>query len=188
MFCLVLLIAQNAGPVIASDPISYNTPLSPNDVRIGPHYIEMPLNRIFLIRKGEVYGAVKLTKFWPEKPKKAWYASYRCWYQDDGTGDFTSKSIKVEEKEASIRLFGIGRLSFNIGTSEIRCGTFRLWWWGKGMIYFFEQGQEFGDYGVELAPTKWTNIKKVNVFDPRLKWFRFDKNRPRNDIPIDKLW
>ena len=187
MFCLILM-AQTGGPTFASDKISYDTPIGPEDVRIGPHYIEMPLNRIFLIRNGELYGAVKLTRFWTGKNKKDEHASYRCWYQDDRTGYFSNKSIKFEDKETSIKLFGIGRFSFNIGNEEIRCGIFRLLWWGKGMIYFFKQGQEFRDYGVELAPTKWTDINEVNVFDPRLRWFKYDKNRPRTDIPIDKLW
>jgi hypothetical protein len=188
MFCLILLMAQGSGPVLASDPIAYDTPIGPEDVRIGPHYIEMPLNKIFLIRNGELYGAVKLTKFRMGTNKKDKYASYICWYQDDGTGDLVSKSVKFEEKEASSKLFGIGRFSFNTGNEEIRCGAFRLWWWGKGMIYFFEKGQEFGDYGVELAPTKWSEIKEVNVFDTRLKWIKYDKNRSRTDIPIDNLW
>lgn len=188
ILCLTLLMAQNSGPAPASDLISYNTPIGPEDVRIGPHYIEMPLNKIFLIHKGELYGVVKLTKFRTGKNKKDKYASYRCWYQDDGTGDFSGKSVKFEDKEASSKLFGIGRFSFNLGNEEIRCGAFRLWWWGKGMVYFFEKGQEFADYGIELAPTKWTDIKEVNVFDPRLKWFKYDKNRSRTDIPINSLW
>ncbi len=188
MLCLILLMTQGDGPAFADDSISYNTPISPEDVRIGPHYIIMPLNKIFLIRKNGLYGAVKLTNFWSGKDKKrSKYASYECWYQDDGTRDFSSKSVKFEKREASIKLFGIGRFSFNLGNDEIRCGSFRLWWWGKGSIYFFNSDQEFGDYGVELAPTKWSNIEEVNASDPNLKWYKYDKNRPRRDIPVKNL-
>ena len=188
MFYLILLMTQDGVPALASDPISYNTPIGPDDVRIGPHYVIMPLNKIFLVRNNELYGAVKLTRFWTGKNKKGKYASYECWYQNDGSGDFSGKSVKFEVKEVSSKLFGIGRFSFNTGNEEIRCGSFKLWWWGEGVIYFCKKGQGFADYGIEIAPTKWSDIKEVNVSDPRLKWFKFDKNRSRTDIPIDKLW
>jgi hypothetical protein len=57
-----------------------------------------------------------------------------------------------------------------------------------GVIYFFSLSQKDGDYGIELAPTKWTDISQVNVFDPRLKWYRYDEKRKDTFIPIDQLW
>jgi len=189
LLVLLILVALGDGPLLsASGPISWDTPLSPDDVRIGPHYIEMPLNRIFLIRNGQLYGAVKLTEFGERKSKKNKYTSYISWYQDDGSGDFNKKNVKNETRRATSKLYGIGRLSFNFGNEEIRCGTFKLWWWGNGMVYFFERGQEFGDYGIELAPTKWMDIQEVNVFDSRLSWYKYDKKRLRKDIHIDELW
>jgi len=44
------------------------------------------------------------------------------------------------------------------------------------------------DYGFELAPTPWTDIKDVNIKDPRIKWYKYDEKRERFFIPIDKLW
>jgi len=188
VLCLVLLTVGGNIILLASDPISYNTPLGANDVRVGPHYIEMPLGKIFLIRKSQFYGAVKLTKFWMGRTKRHQYATYECWYQDDGTGDFSNKNVKFKAGKASSTLYGIGRFSFNFGNEEIRCGSFRLWWLGNGMVYFFKRGQEFLDYGIELAPTKWTDIREVDVFYPHLKWYKYNKDRPRTDIPVDKLW
>lgn len=172
----------------ATDTVSLDTPLAPNDVRIGPHYIEFPVGRFFLIRKGNLYGAVKLIKFWKGNKKYSEYATYDCWYQADGTGNLHYKNVKYESRRASSVLYGIGRLSFNFGSDYIKCGMFKLWWLGKGMVYFFGVDQEPGDYGIELAPTKWTDIKEVNVFDPRIKWYKFDIERPRIDITVDKLW
>jgi hypothetical protein len=48
-------------------------------------------------------------------------------------------------------------------------------------------GIKEGGYGNELAPTRWTDIREVNVFDPRVKWYKYDSLRKRVDIPIDKL-
>jgi hypothetical protein len=158
------------------------------NVRIGPHYIEMPIGKVFLIRKEKVYGAVKILNYQTSRGGRSHYASYECWYQNDGTGDFLNKNAKFTLDKASSTLYGIGRFSFNFGNEEIRCGVFKLWWWEKGMVYFFGRGEKFGDYGIELAPTKWTDIREVNVFDSRLKWYKYDKNRPRSDIPVDELW
>jgi hypothetical protein len=44
------------------------------------------------------------------------------------------------------------------------------------------------DYGIELAPTPWTDIKELNIKDPRIKWYKYDEKRERVFIPIDKLW
>jgi hypothetical protein len=171
-----------------SGQVSYETPLGPNTIRIGPHYVEMPLDRILLIRNEQSYAAVKFTKFWNGHGKNDKYASYECWYRDNGPGSFLEQNVKTNTGKASTSLYGIGRFSFNFGNEEVRCGIFRLWWWGNGTIYFFGQGQEFRDHGIEFAPTKWTDIKQVDILDHHLIWYKYDKDRPRIDISVDELW
>jgi len=191
ILCLLLVVViEGDGEITlsANDTVSWDTQLAINNVRIGPDYFEVPLNRIFLIRKGTLYGAVKLTSYWKGKIKYSEYTTYDCWFQQDGTGDFKKKNVEYENKTASNILIGLGRFSFNFGKDEIRCGPFRLWWPGKDMVYLFGVSQEPGDYGIELAPTKWINITEINVFDPKLKWYRYDLDRSRKDIPVDKLW
>lgn len=56
------------------------------------------------------------------------------------------------------------------------------------VVYYNKHDQPQGDYGIELAPTKWTDISQVDVFDPRLIWYRYDENRKDLNIPVDKLW
>lgn len=184
----MLLICTDWQLVMASAPIAYDTPLALDTVRIGGHYVEMPPGRILLLRKGGLYGAIKLTRFWSGKTTSQEYASYECWYRDDGSGSLSTGKEKHEVKEASSVLRGAGRLSFNFGNEEIECGVFRLWWWGKGAVYFFGKGQDFGDYGIEMSPTKWTEIKEVDAFDKRLRWYKYEKSRPRIDMAIDSLW
>ena len=190
VLCLLIIVLEGDGnlSMSATDSVSYDTPLSPNDVRIGPHYIEFPLGRIFLIRKGNQYGAIKFINFWTGNKKYSEYATYDCWYQADGTGNLQNKNVKYESRKASSVLYGIGRFSFNFGSDYIKCGVFKLWWLGKGMVYFFGVDQEPRDYGIELAPTKWININEVNVLDPRIRWYKCDLARSREDIPVDKLW
>jgi hypothetical protein len=171
-----------------SRSVSYETSHEADTIRIGPHYVEMPIGRILLIRNGRSYGAVKFTRFWKGRRKNEKYALYECWYRDKGPGSFLENGVKFQTGKASTSLYGIGRFSFNFGNEEVRCGIFRLWWWGDGTVYFFGRGQEFRDHGIEFAPTKWTSIEQVDVFDHRLYWYRYDKDRPRLDIAVDKLW
>lgn len=164
-------------------------PPGPNDVHIGKTAIEMPPGRILLVRKDSEYCAIKFIDFWSGETEEAFYARYETYHQGDGSGDFTKKNVRLETKKLSAsKLYGIGRFSFRFGESDIRCGHFRLFWFGKGSVFFYSSSQDAGDYGVELAPTKWSDISEVNVFDPRLKWYRYDESRQRVNIPIDRLW
>ena len=160
-------------------------------VIVSPNAIIMPLGKILLIREDSDYGAIKFIKFWTGKAEDDLYATYESYYQDDKTGVFTNKNVKFTKEELhspkpSFSLFG-HPFAFGI-KEEIRCGPIRLWWSGRGTVYFFKRDQREGDYGIELAPTKWTDISQVNVSDPRLKWYRYDEKRKDTTIPVDQLW
>lgn len=166
-------------------------PPGTNEVHIGPNGISMPLEKILIVRKGTDYCALKFTEFWVGENREDRYARYESYCQDDKSGNFSKKNVKFGKEElyfpkARWSIFG-HPVAF--GTKdEIRCGFAKLWWSGRGSVYFFERGQPQGDYGIELAPTKWTHISQVNVFDSRLKWLKYDENRKRVNIPIDNLW
>ena len=186
--CLITIIQKGESEVQA---IYYGDigPPRPNEVQIAEVGIVMPLDRILLIRKSSDYCTVKFTEFWTWKTEEDYYARYESYYQGDKTGDFTKKNVQFRKEELSFpKPRGIGRLAFSFGNREIKCGPIRLLWSGKGAVHFYKEGQDEGDYGIELAPTKWTDILQVNAFDPRLKWYRYDGKRKRVNIPIDKLW
>jgi hypothetical protein len=161
-------------------------------VIVSPNAIIMPLGNILLIRKDSVYGAIRFIKFWTGKGENDRYATYESYYQGDKTGDFANKNAKFTKEELhfpepSFSLFGHPFFGFDM-RDHIRCGPIRLLWSGGGTVYFFEDLQREGDYGIELAPTKWTDISQVNVSDPRLKWYRYDEKRKDTKIPVDQLW
>lgn len=166
-----------------------------NDVHIGPNGIGMPLGRILLIRKGENYCAVRFTRNWTGKTDYEQHAEYESYYQGDKTGNFRSANVEYRKEEVyytkpSFSIFGH---PIRIGAKrDIRCGPIELWWSAGPeltFVYFNRHDQEQGDYyDIELAPTKWSDIAEVNVFDPRLTWYRYDDNRQRVNIPIGRLW
>lgn len=164
-----------------------------NDVRIVPNAIGMPLGRILLIRKDNDYCAVKFTQNWGKTGYEQ-HAEYESYYQGDKTGSLNNKNVKYRKEEVFYKkpIFSIFGHPVSIGEKlDIRCGPIELWWSAGPhltFVYYNRHDQNQRDYGIELAPTKWTDISEVNVFDPRLKWYRYNEIRERVNIPVDHLW
>jgi len=195
LFCIIAHTLMEECEVMA---VAIEPP-GPNDVHIGPNSVAVPLGKILLVRKGADYCVIKFTKFWTENKSEIStlfvasgsdeYAMYESYYQGDKTGDFSKKNVQFKKaKLSSPKPRGIGRLAFSFGDREIKCGNIKLEWFSSSSLFFYGEGQKEGDYGIELAPTKWTDISEVNVFDPRIKWYRYDDNRERVNIHVDRLW
>ena len=157
-----------------------------------------PLGRFLLIRKDKRVCAVRFTKAQrghDAKPattfnsgEESFSAEYDWYFQEDGSGDFTQPGVLSGHEQLAMKpLKGIGRLAFQTGQIYVECGAFdKLFWRYPTWVTFYGKSSR-GDYGIELAPTKWTEIQEVNVHDPRLKWYRYDENRESVDIPLDNL-
>jgi hypothetical protein len=160
-----------------------------DSVAITPVAIKMPLNKFLLVRKDSNYCALKFVKFWQGQTEQDFFAECQSYYQDNKSGDFSKTNVIARKHELSFpKPRGIGRFAFSFGNMNIRCGSIDLHWFGKGWVNFYGKNQEEGDYGIEMAPTKWTDISQVNVFDKRLTWYRYDPKRNNTEIPIDELW
>ncbi|MBN1103927.1 MAG: hypothetical protein JXL84_10985 [Deltaproteobacteria bacterium] len=185
---LVLFFSTSGYPMENRSP-QKSIPPSSTDVYIAPNAVMVPMGHFLLIKKNNEYCALKFLSYWNENHGQDRYATYISYYQGDGTGNFTKDTVQLHKGELSFpKPRGVGRLSFSFGKKEVICGPIRLFWAGNGYIYFHREGQEQGDHGIELAPTKWTDISQVNVADHRLKWYRYDPGRPRSTIPLENLW
>ena len=165
--------------------------VAPQDVLIENNGIRMPLGVILLARKESNYCAIKFLKIWVGKTDEEWFASYEFYCQDDGTGDFSKENVKVTRGEFTYpSLHGFGRLAFRFGIkADIRCGNLRLTWSTETKVPFYDLTKDKGFDEVELAPTIWTDVSHVNVFDPRIEWHQY--KGPAFEtvrIPLDKLW
>ncbi|HXX33668.1 MAG TPA: hypothetical protein VEM15_04255 [Thermodesulfobacteriota bacterium] len=163
----------------------------PDKVTVAPTGIVTTVGRIALVRNGSEYCAIKFTGAWKGEKEGDYYSDYESYYQGDGTGDFDNRNVKIINEQL-IRRHVIGFFSLSFPASrqnlDIKCGPTRLAWGFGSSIHFFATGQPQGDHGIELAPTKWTDISQVNAFDSRLKWYRYDAKRRRDIFPIDRLW
>lgn len=175
--CIAILIATTRSEAI-SQP-------APDQVRIGPVSIEMPAGKILLVRNGSEYGCIKFTKFWTGITDQDLYASYKSCSLTGGLPKGNTEVFKGELSHSKPR--GVGRLAFSFGNSWIRCGSIKLHWYGHGSVHFDPTGSGERDHGIELAPTNWSNFSDINIFDSRLKWYRFDDKRKREDIKLDEI-
>jgi hypothetical protein len=130
--------------------------------------------------------------YFPPQPKDAEkkFALYESFYQDDGTSDFTNNNVQMINGKASwYPLKGRSRFTLTQpGNPFIKFGPYKLTWQYKTVVGFMPPDEVEGGFGFELAPTPWTDIKEVNINDPRLKWYRYMAGREKVFIPIDKPW
>jgi hypothetical protein len=193
---------------------SYIEPRPKDDeAAIDLNSVSVPINRIILIRKDTNYCAVRFNKCWTELDEERFktyashadlgsdyieyvrdisekkYALYESYYQGNGTGDFANRNVQVTQGKAFwLPPVGPARLlTRQPGNTYVICGSYKLGWRYKTFISDIPYKKHPKDYGFELAPTPWTDIKEVNVKDPRIKWYRYER-RKTIFIPIDKLW
>ena len=189
-FFLLICILMGGQRLSADNQEQEIRPPGKNELYIGPNAIEMPLGRILLIRKDTDYCTIKFTNFGTGITEDDLFARYEAHYQGDKTGEFLKNNVqfKIHDLSSPKPKWSILGHPIFTGDRNVLCEDIKLWWTGRGIVCFFGLGQKQGDYGIELAPTPWTDIKEVNVKDPQVKWYRYDEKRKKVLIPIDKLW
>ena len=154
---------------------------------IGPREICMPKGYFILIRKGNSYGAIKFTEITPGENIGEGSAVYESFYQGDGTGSFLTIGVERNGGDLIVKpMGGIGRLSYKRGKFKLSVGIWAFEYHSPGCVHLYPYGNQEGDYGFEFAPTVFQDVEKIDVFDKRLKWFRFDLDRSFS-LPMDDL-
>lgn len=196
VFACLITLSFSRATLIRADTIEGGDRLT-TSAYVAWDHVAAPMGRFVLIRKGKDVCAVRFTAFHrghDEKPstmvntgEETLYAEYDWYWQKDGTGEFIKLNVKSgHNRLRSGPLRGFGSFAFQTGDIRIRCGPFRLFWNPPASVAFFGVPKQ-GDYGVELSPTPWDDMKEVNVHEPSLKWYRYDENRKTIRIPIAEL-
>ncbi|HOM11219.1 MAG TPA: hypothetical protein PLV81_13840 [Spirochaetota bacterium] len=149
-------------------------------IKIFDTEIEMPFGYYALVKKDNKLCAVRFLETGQHHKKDKRYAIYEYYYQGDGTGDFLIKTAKHGMGKATYNSFCIiGRLCFNTGNMNMACGEINIkWYGGRGISYGdgLNRNEKISDVikaGVQIAPTKWTDIKDVNITEKGLKWYKY---------------
>lgn len=143
-----------------------------------------PLGKILLTRKDARVCAIRFKEYRRGNDAKtptlfssgeeSVYAKYECFCPGEGSRGF-SNVTNGELSKGPLR--GIGRLAFQTGEANVKCGGVKLPWSYPTRVSFQIYGTRLGDHGIELAPTRWTDINEINLSDARLHWFRYDEGR-----------
>ncbi len=185
---LAILTFMACGTNTQKNPQIERPPLS-SEVAIFEHTIRIPIGYFLLARRHSERCAVKLIDHWTTEGGSELYTIYDSYFSKHPVAFISPTAANYFRGELSFpKLVGIGRLAFNFGELDIRCGSMQMHWTGVSWIYFHHSGHALGDYGIELAPTPWTDIAEVNFNDPRLQWYRYDENREESYVHIDQLW
>jgi len=141
------------------------------DAFVSENSVNIPVGRILLAKHNIEYCAVLLVSSrWSDEES---YATYKSYYVPDSAISFTDFRVKPREDEVYEKqpLRIIGRLAAARSQNKIFCEKIKLKWSGaphnSGWIYLDEEKT------LELAPTKWLNIRDVNIMDKNLKWFKY---------------
>jgi len=158
-----------------------------------------PLQRFLLIKKGNDLCAIRFTQYrrsYDVEPptnfnsgEESFYGEYDWHYGLANKGGLNADGAsKGHRKVAQTRTLGIGRLILWGGVDWVRCGSFVLLWRYPTRASFSSKSTEGPcDREIEMAPTRWSDIRQVNPADAGLKWFRCDEKRKPISIPVDEL-
>jgi len=141
------------------------------DAFVSENAVNIPVGRILLAKRNTGYCAMRfVSSRWSEEES---YATYKSYYIPDSATGFTDSRLKPREDEVYQKqpLRIIGRFAAARSQDTIFCERIKLKWSGapkeSGWVYLDEER------ALEIAPTKWGDIKDVNVLDKNLKWFRY---------------
>ncbi|MEQ1597946.1 MAG: hypothetical protein ABL880_01125 [Methylotenera sp.] len=173
-------------------------------VFLTPTSVVSPIGYWLLIRKDNTTCAIRFTDFqmfggstftnYSGSPNEGSvrtetnsYAEYDFFSQNDGSGDFKKNNMVLGHNkiakatgtwESSDDLTGCGALSLKWAGTPLQPA-------GTGVVFYTAEPRE---EGIELAPTKWRDASEINIKDPRIKWYRYDKTRKHTRTPIENLW
>jgi hypothetical protein len=144
---------------------------------VGPYAIVMPPDVFLLIRKGREIGAIRFTSIEKGGEVGVGKATYESYFQSDGSGSFRSSNVRKREGETNLKpLWGLGRVSFQLGPDKLRVGDWSFRTDYPGSVDMRPYYGSDKDYGYEFAPTSAREVGEIDVSDKRLRWFRFTRD------------
>ena len=148
--------------LVAVSGVAFGETEGAGDYLICPGNIELPLNKVLLVREDGKVGAIVLRKSEEKKVDYEWYFPLQ-----DGVEKMKNGTGHLEDKHFCI----VGRLCFQFGTVEYQCGPIKLsWGWGKH-ICFRASEDTSAKSRVALSPTNASDVKAVDLQFAQRRWF-----------------
>lgn len=159
-FLLFLACASN-GPAPSGGELVPPDPRATIGVTSGN--ICVPPGLFFIVRKGDRRAAVRFTEVRRLKAEGTGYATYESY---EGAGGKRTGTVSV------LGWGGFHPFSYQKGDAKLPAGPATL-------DYNFPSCVAF-THDVEIAPTRWTDIREVDANAPALRWFTYDAGGERH--------
>lgn len=151
-----------------------------------------PLRKYLLIRDGDFLCAMRFVNYLRgqdasdgsifssgEETLTSAYEWARL--EKDGSRVRATKQGKDLVKRTALK--GIGRFVIAGGPGNVQCGERRFGWEYPAAVNF----SQIPNTGMNLAPTRWDDIKDIRLDDRKLKWYSFEPKREQIRIQLDQL-
>jgi hypothetical protein len=147
----------------------------------------IPNGLVALIRRGDQLSAIRFVEVRRLNEDGTGYATYESYYRDDGRTDLAG-TVKRLDTVSVIGWGGFHPFSYRKGDAKLEAGRIALDYNFPTCVSFTLYGRSPADHGVEIAPTRWRDIREVNAADPTLRWFKYDETGGRHlEIPRGDL-
>jgi hypothetical protein len=142
---------------------------------IGFSWIDMPLNKILLIKNGNNRCAIKYlsaSRGGDRKENTPFRSGAESFH---GVAELLELPSH-EAKKLNLRILpsrGIGRwILYSPSRNDFRCGRGKLYWGYPSATTIWSD-----DKGTSLAATSLEEFEQVNFEDPNLRWFEYEEGR-----------
>lgn len=142
---------------------------------IGFSWIDIPLNKILLIKNGKNRCAIKYlsaSRGEDRKENTPFRSGAESFYGVAELFELPSQEVK----KLNLRILpsrGIGRwILYSPSRNDFRCGRGKLYWGYPSATTIWSD-----DKGTSLAATSLEEFEEVNFEDPNLRWFEYEEGR-----------
>lgn len=174
---------------IVRPPVDIVSKVIKNNILVGFSWVDMPLNKILLIKSNNDFCALKFTYVKRGNNSKeatsfnsgeeSFEAKYDflTWHADANSQiSLISRDNRLELNAA----IGIGRLSYQPGNSIIKCGKAKLLWQYPAAVLLFGRDME-----TLFSPTTLTEFDDISLSTNKAVWYDYDEKRKMIKIPIE---
>ncbi len=174
---------------ISRDGVDDTLKLIQGNIVVGFSWVDMPLNKILLLKHNEKYCAIKFISFerlGDEKKATTFRSSAETLLATYLKYEFGSLNEKIdvgkvtEHKLVSKVTFGIGRLTFGGGDKKIKCGEGHFYWEFPTGVFVNRKVAQ-----LSFSPTTYTDFTNISDSLPTISWLHYEEERPKKIISIN---
>lgn len=189
----LIVLSGVSTTIYAQTPCTHTSDVETKAFVINGGDIEMPVGYFLLVRRKDGLGAIRLTDATQSPPTEKWFgaSAYESYFQPKASLSLASTTAVRHASSMDFRptkgvhavyLYGsghhealIGKWKFSFDNPVLLPMTNLTFW-----------GGEMSNHGFDFAPTSACNVSEIDALDPRLHWYRYDRDA-HITLPLTEL-